>query len=29
MSRGEIRRAVRLVIEQQTFLRQRWEDIHG
>lgn len=29
MSRGEVRRAVRLVTEQQAFLRQRWEDIHG
>jgi murein DD-endopeptidase MepM/ murein hydrolase activator NlpD len=29
MTRGEVRRAVRLVTEQQAFLRQRWEDIHG
>lgn len=29
MSRGEVRRAVRLVVEQQSFLLARWEDIHG
>ena len=29
MSRGEIRRAVRIVAEQQAFLLARWEDIHG
>jgi len=29
MARGEVRRAVRLVTEQQALLRQRWEDIHG
>ncbi len=29
MSRGDVRRAMRLVIEQQGFLLARWEDIHG
>ena len=29
MSRGDVRRAMRLVIEQQRFLLVRWEDIHG
>lgn len=29
MSRGEVRRAVRLVAEQRAFLLSRWEDIHG
>ena len=29
MSRGEIRRATRIVTEQQTALLARWEDIHG
>lgn len=29
MSRSEIRRALRIVTEQQAFLRARWEDIHG
>ena len=29
MSRGDIRRAMRLVVEQQTFLLARWEEIHG
>ena len=29
MSRGEVRRAVRLVTEQHAFLLARWEDIHG
>ena len=29
MSRGEIRRAMRIVTEQQTALLARWEDIHG
>jgi hypothetical protein len=29
MSRAELRRAVRTVVEQQAFLRKRWEDIHG
>ena len=29
MSRGEVRRAVRIVAEQQAFLLARWEDIHG
>jgi hypothetical protein len=29
MSRGEIRRALRIVTEQQAFLLARWEDIHG
>ena len=29
MSRGEIRRAMRTVTEQQTALLARWEDIHG
>jgi len=29
MSRAELRRAMRIVVEQQAFLRKRWEDIHG
>ena len=29
MSRGDIRRAMRLVVEQRTFLLARWEEIHG
>ena len=29
MTRGEIRRAMRIVVEQQAFLLARWEDIHG
>ena len=29
MSRSEVRRAGRLVAEQQALLRQRWEDIQG
>jgi hypothetical protein len=29
MSRSDVRRAMRLVIEQQRFLLVRWEDIHG
>lgn len=29
MTRGEVRRAMRLVLEQQTLLLTRWEDIHG
>lgn len=29
MSRGDIRRALRLVTEQQAFLLARWEEIHG
>jgi len=29
MSRGETRRALRIVTEQQGFLLARWEDIHG
>jgi len=29
MTRGEVRRAVRIVIEQQALLLARWEDIHG
>lgn len=29
MSRGEVRRALRTVTEQQAFLLARWEDIHG
>ena len=29
MTRGEIRRAMRVVTEQLEFLRQRWEDLHG
>lgn len=29
MNRGDLRRAVRLVIEQQAFLLARWEEIHG
>lgn len=29
MSRGEVRRAMRLVVEQQKFLLARWEEIHG
>ena len=29
MSRGEVRRAVRLVAERRAFLLARWEDIHG
>jgi hypothetical protein len=28
MSRGEVRRAMRLVNEQQAFLLARWKDIH-
>ena len=29
MTRAEIRRALRIVLEQQTLLLARWEDIHG
>ena len=29
MSRSEVRRAVRVVVEQQAFLLTRWEEIHG
>ena len=29
MNRGDLRRAVRLVIEQQAFVLARWEEIHG
>lgn len=29
MTRGELRRAMRVVIEHQAALLQRWEDIHG
>jgi hypothetical protein len=29
MTRGEVRRAVRIVIEQQALLLARWEKIHG
>ena len=29
MIRGEIRRAMRIVAEQQVLLLARWEDIHG
>ena len=29
MTRGELRRAVRVVVEHQAALLQRWEDIHG
>lgn len=29
MNRGDLRRAVRLVVEPQAFLLARWEEIHG
>ncbi len=29
MNGGEVRRAVRIVVEQQALLLARWEDIHG
>ncbi len=29
MTRGEVRRAMRIVIGQQALLLARWEDIHG
>jgi hypothetical protein len=29
MVRGEVRRAMRIVVEQQAFLLARWEEIHG
>jgi hypothetical protein len=29
MTRGEVRRAMRIVVEQQTELRLQWERIHG
>lgn len=29
MTRGEVRRAMRVVADQRAFLLQRWEDIHG
>ena len=29
MTRGEVRRSMRIVAEQRAFLLQRWEDIHG
>ncbi len=29
MTRGETRRAVRVVVEQQALLLAKWEDIHG
>ena len=29
MTRGEVRRAMRIVTGQQALLRARWEDIHG
>ena len=29
MTRGETRRAVRIIVEQQALLLAQWEDIHG
>ena len=29
MTRGEVRRAVQIVVDQRTFLLARWKDIHG
>jgi hypothetical protein len=29
MTRGEVRRVMDIVVEQQVFLMGRWEDIHG
>jgi hypothetical protein len=29
MTRGEVRRAIRLVSDRLTFLRRKWEEIHG
>jgi hypothetical protein len=29
MNRGEVRRAMRIVVEQQTLLLAQWETIHG
>jgi Domain of unknown function (DUF4160) len=29
MTRGEVRRAIRIVVEQQALLLDRWTDIHG
>ncbi len=29
MTRGEVRRSMRIVAEQLAYLLQRWEDIHG
>jgi len=29
MTRGEVRRALRIVVEQHAMLLTRWEDIHG
>jgi hypothetical protein len=29
MTRSEVRRSIRVVAEQRSFLMQRWEDIHG
>lgn len=29
MTRSEVRRLMRVITEQQAFLLQRWEDIHG
>jgi hypothetical protein len=29
MTRGEVRRAMRIVVEHQAFLLRRWEEIHG
>jgi hypothetical protein len=29
MSQGDVRRAMRVVLEQQAFLMARWKDIHG
>lgn len=29
MSRGDVRRAMRIVVEQQAVLLARWEEIHG
>ncbi len=29
LTRGEVRRAMRIVTEHQAFLLQRWEDIHA
>ena len=29
MSRGDLRRAMRLVTEERAFLLERWEEIHG
>ncbi|GBR76770.1 DUF4160 domain-containing protein [Acidiphilium acidophilum] len=29
MTRAEVRRAMRIVLEQQALLLARWEDIHG